>query len=293
MQANQRKILVVQGPCALPTVPANADASSGRASFPAVAGGQPRATHAAAQGKQGLLLPGEPDTISSLHGTPSPSHSSGKSSPRSGPSHASVSSSASERLAAQGGRAETQCEPRHKNVHQPQHALAQDSVRSNGSAAGSWSTPRAGAVPTAHADDETKGATNSDSEAPRAIGTYESSLNDPAWTAAPVFSAATGSASREPRRSHRAARGSADSQEGGGAPPGKGGGSIGRSRNRAGGGRSRHRGSGSSNAAATTGRWCDHEHDTFVEGLRRYGRDWKQIHQIVPTRSVVQIRTHA
>ncbi|KAA0173809.1 hypothetical protein FNF27_04766 [Cafeteria roenbergensis] len=43
----------------------------------------------------------------------------------------------------------------------------------------------------------------------------------------------------------------------------------------------------------TSGRWTVLEHDMFVEGLRRFGRCWRSISQLVPTRSVVQIRTHA
>ena len=42
-----------------------------------------------------------------------------------------------------------------------------------------------------------------------------------------------------------------------------------------------------------SGRWTVLEHDMFVEGLRRFGRCWRSIAELVPTRSVVQIRTHA
>lgn len=50
-----------------------------------------------------------------------------------------------------------------------------------------------------------------------------------------------------------------------------------------------------------TGRWSKDEHSLFLNGLETYGRDWKKISQIVrityiykiPTRTVVQVRTHA
>ncbi|KAF0719556.1 Aste57867_950 [Aphanomyces stellatus] len=41
------------------------------------------------------------------------------------------------------------------------------------------------------------------------------------------------------------------------------------------------------------GRWRDTEHDLFLEGLRRYGRQWFNVAKVVKTRSVTQIRTHA
>lgn len=43
----------------------------------------------------------------------------------------------------------------------------------------------------------------------------------------------------------------------------------------------------------STGRWTVLEHDMFVAGLRLHGRCWRSISTMVPTRSVVQIRTHA
>ena len=42
-----------------------------------------------------------------------------------------------------------------------------------------------------------------------------------------------------------------------------------------------------------TGRWTTEEHAAFLEGLRRYGKQWKLIGLSIPTRTVVQIRTHA
>ena len=48
------------------------------------------------------------------------------------------------------------------------------------------------------------------------------------------------------------------------------------------------------------GHWSEKEHTAFIEGkgtenvgLRRYGRDWKAISELVHTRTPTQIRTHA
>lgn len=41
------------------------------------------------------------------------------------------------------------------------------------------------------------------------------------------------------------------------------------------------------------GRWTKVEHEAFVKGLELYGKEWKKIATLVPTRSIVQIRTHA
>lgn len=46
-------------------------------------------------------------------------------------------------------------------------------------------------------------------------------------------------------------------------------------------------------SAIATGRWSDAEHAAFEEGLRRYGTNWRMIQKLVPTRTLVQIRTHA
>jgi len=48
-----------------------------------------------------------------------------------------------------------------------------------------------------------------------------------------------------------------------------------------------------SSAGALAGRWTKEEHDLFLKGLELYGREWKKIAAIIPTRTVVQIRTHA
>ncbi|KDO33427.1 hypothetical protein SPRG_02234 [Saprolegnia parasitica CBS 223.65] len=42
-----------------------------------------------------------------------------------------------------------------------------------------------------------------------------------------------------------------------------------------------------------TGRWTKKEHELFLEGLERYGKSWKHISNLVVTRTLVQIRTHA
>ena len=41
------------------------------------------------------------------------------------------------------------------------------------------------------------------------------------------------------------------------------------------------------------GRWTKSEHERFLKGLERYGRDWFAIQKVVKTRSLIQIRSHA
>lgn len=41
------------------------------------------------------------------------------------------------------------------------------------------------------------------------------------------------------------------------------------------------------------GRWTAEEHKLFLQGLQLYNKQWKQIADLVKTRTVVQIRTHA
>jgi len=41
------------------------------------------------------------------------------------------------------------------------------------------------------------------------------------------------------------------------------------------------------------GRWTKKEHEQFLQGLHLYGRNWKQIESLIPTRSCAQIRSHA
>lgn len=50
-----------------------------------------------------------------------------------------------------------------------------------------------------------------------------------------------------------------------------------------------------SNEKNTTneGRWTFEEHNCFLEGLRTYGKSWRKLSTMIPTRTVLQIRTHA
>jgi SHAQKYF class myb-like DNA-binding protein len=40
-------------------------------------------------------------------------------------------------------------------------------------------------------------------------------------------------------------------------------------------------------------RWTAEEHARFLEGIMRFGKDWKRVHTLVKTRSLTQLRTHA
>lgn len=44
---------------------------------------------------------------------------------------------------------------------------------------------------------------------------------------------------------------------------------------------------------AKVGRWTEPEHVVFLEGLQQYGKQWKMIAEMIGTRTVVQVRTHA
>ena len=41
------------------------------------------------------------------------------------------------------------------------------------------------------------------------------------------------------------------------------------------------------------GRWSRDEHNRFIEGLKLFGKDWKQIEEHIGSRSGAQIRSHA
>jgi SHAQKYF class myb-like DNA-binding protein len=48
-----------------------------------------------------------------------------------------------------------------------------------------------------------------------------------------------------------------------------------------------------STASVKVGRWTDEEQATFLEQLSLHQRDWKKIAAAIPTRTIVQVRTHA
>lgn len=41
------------------------------------------------------------------------------------------------------------------------------------------------------------------------------------------------------------------------------------------------------------GRWTHAEHEMFVRGLELHNKQWKLIAELIKTRTVVQVRTHA
>ena len=41
------------------------------------------------------------------------------------------------------------------------------------------------------------------------------------------------------------------------------------------------------------GRWKKAEHDRFLKGLEKYGRDWVKVQKMVKSRSLAQVRSHA
>jgi SHAQKYF class myb-like DNA-binding protein len=45
--------------------------------------------------------------------------------------------------------------------------------------------------------------------------------------------------------------------------------------------------------ATRVGRWSPSEHAVFLEGMKLYPKQWKTIAELVKTRTVVQVRTHA
>jgi len=45
--------------------------------------------------------------------------------------------------------------------------------------------------------------------------------------------------------------------------------------------------------ASVTGRWNKEEHDKFIDAIKKYGKDWKQVEQHIESRTGAQIRSHA
>ena len=39
--------------------------------------------------------------------------------------------------------------------------------------------------------------------------------------------------------------------------------------------------------------WTAEEHEIFLTGVKEYGRNWKMIEEMIPTRTCQQIRSHA
>ena len=48
-----------------------------------------------------------------------------------------------------------------------------------------------------------------------------------------------------------------------------------------------------SNNEYHSGRWTNEEHDKFIEGILKYGNEWKRVQSIIKTRSSTQARSHA
>ena len=46
-------------------------------------------------------------------------------------------------------------------------------------------------------------------------------------------------------------------------------------------------------ASKINGRWTSEEHRLFIEGLAKYGKDWKKIEDHIKSRDGAQIRSHA
>ncbi|KAG6609426.1 LHY protein [Phytophthora cinnamomi] len=53
------------------------------------------------------------------------------------------------------------------------------------------------------------------------------------------------------------------------------------------------RSGGAATQSIRGGRWTADEHERFLEGFRIHGHKWKRVQQVVRTRSVTQVRTHA
>lgn len=46
-------------------------------------------------------------------------------------------------------------------------------------------------------------------------------------------------------------------------------------------------------SSKAAGRWTKEEHQKFIEGLKLFGKNWKQVEEHVGTRNGAQIRSHA
>ena len=44
---------------------------------------------------------------------------------------------------------------------------------------------------------------------------------------------------------------------------------------------------------SSNGRWSKEEHDKFIEGIIKFGNDWKKVQKYVSTRTSTQARSHA
>ena len=48
-----------------------------------------------------------------------------------------------------------------------------------------------------------------------------------------------------------------------------------------------------SSQGRTSGRWSKEEHHRFIEGLTKFGKNWKKVEEHIGTRTGAQIRSHA
>jgi SHAQKYF class myb-like DNA-binding protein len=46
-------------------------------------------------------------------------------------------------------------------------------------------------------------------------------------------------------------------------------------------------------ATTTMGRWNANEHEAFLQAVQQYGREWKKVAAVIPTRTAAQVRSHA
>ena len=55
----------------------------------------------------------------------------------------------------------------------------------------------------------------------------------------------------------------------------------------------KERGEATGKKEEKVGRWSESEHQIFLRGLERHGKQWKTIATMIGSRTVVQVRTHA